>query len=327
MIPVSPRVVIAGAGPGGLAAAIALKAAGATVMVVEKAVTSAPDRSRAIVLTEQAARLVRNLGAADAVDHPLAAATGNAKVVSLRRLDSSLAEIAAAAGIDIRRGQSVTDAARGANDLVVGVVDVSTGAASSVGADWLIDATGGRSVTRSLGSLRKVPTDGPLKLTTGERTWVTALGNADSSRPAGISDPDGTGAFALNDIREGVMSIYQPVDGTAAALHRDPAAMDEALGTALKALGVSGDGVGTPKVIHVEQQLAPHAIDGRIISVGDSVGTMLPVRQQGVGTAIQDGTRAAELIMKSHGASAKVATGLAAEYDRVTVAMHKAFLL
>lgn len=318
-----PRVVVAGAGPAGLAAATALHRAGARVTVLERrtaeVVGSTDDVARrsGAVIGVAAWPGIRTLGGGGLIDDQSRAVSSIGSLVSLRTLDETLVGAAQARGIDIRFGTTIDHVGQQPDGVALRVTSAD-GRSSTVVGDWGIIATGGRTPLGGLAWMRQSPVPNAR---TGPETYVTALTNWQPTRPAGLSDP--SGAFAVNDAREGVASVWVPAADGADNLRRSAAARHETFGRALEQLGIpAGDLASAPRVVQITPGVVSEAARGRLLLAGDAAATSPPGRQAGVTLAIGDGQRAAQAVLEASReptASSAVLDG----YDRVTRALHE----
>lgn len=221
-------------------------------------------------------------------------------------------------------GHAVTGVAELADGAGVSVAisDARTGAAKTLEADWFIDATGGkvRSIAKDPRFSREL-TQGPMKLLPRERPFAVVQSKADETRGMSWTGPGG--AFAINDKVEGVLSAYRPMAPKPA----------EAFGTPdirrlYRDLEIPvGTEHGAPRTFTARQSIAPHAAQGRILLTGDSVGTVMPATQAGTMLALTDAERAANAVIRAHGAdTAERAAAVIDDYDRTTIAMHNVFI-
>ena len=327
MLPVAaaPRVVIAGAGPGGLAAANLLREAGATVTVLERLAAGAVDDARraGIVVNRSAWDVLRSVGGSSLLDDTRTAISASEHLMSLRSIDDVLGRAAVERGATIRHGMSVGSVVDEGSLVRVIANDAKTGATETLEADWFIDATGGKTGLAKLHpEFERIEQTGPMGLLPSRRGFLAVQAEHVPERGLGWNAADG--AFAINNPNEGRVVAYR---GTSDVEMFGPQAAREGADL-LRSLDIDPDTmVGTPYAFTARQTVAEHANKGRLLLVGDSVGTVMPATQMGTTLALLDAQRAATTIMGAHAAqTAEDATRLLAAYDRETVLMHRAFI-
>jgi flavin-dependent dehydrogenase len=352
----APRVVIAGAGPAGSAAASLLREAGAIVTVVERALgaENAAARSGSVVVGREAWDVLRRVGGSSLLDDARNAVSESEQLMSLRSIDTTLGAEAARRGASMIEGHAVTGVSELANGAGVSVAisDAKTGAARTLEADWFIDATGGKieSIAKDPRFSREL-TQGPNRLLPRERPFAVIRAKADEARGVGWSGPGG--AFAINDRVEGIVSAYRPLepaaptggtvstkaakvapqmDGTREFVSRLAQGKQEFTSDDIARLFddleiEQGSHRGMPHTFTARQTIAPHAAQGRILLAGDSVGTVMPATQAGTMLALTDAERAANAVIKAHAAAtATEAAAVIDDYDLTTIAMHNVFI-
>jgi flavin-dependent dehydrogenase len=323
----APRVVIAGAGPAGSAAASLLREAGAIVTVVERAIAGEvlPARRGSVVVGREAWDVLRRVGGGSLLGDARNVVSDSEQLMSLRSLDTTLGAEAARRGASMLHGtavEGVRELADGAG-VSVALRDARTGATSHLDADWFIDATGGKTALASDARFARQEAHGAYELLPQRRGFLAAQAPADPARGVGWTAADG--AFVINDRVEGVLTAYRPVTTAGPGAARPSVEHGEQL---LAAAGVDGASLlGVPWTFTAKQSLAPNAAGGRILLVGDSVGTVMPATQSGTMLALTDAERAARTILDAHQApDAATAAGLVDQYSATTLAMHRAFI-
>ncbi|MCB0878245.1 MAG: FAD-dependent monooxygenase [Thermoleophilia bacterium] len=321
MVPVAsaPRVLIAGAGPAGLAAASMLRESGAIVTVLERAVSGAlDDASRAgLVVNRSGWNVLRRVGGGSLLEDTRTAISASEHLMSRRAIVESLAAHAEAAGVTIRRGVDIGAVGNAADGVSVALHDAARGADEVLRADWFIDASGGHTALSELPQFERVPTAGPMRLLPTERTFLGVKAQAAPGRGLGWQAADG--AFAINNPAEGVAVAYRGGDALPAR-----GTLDDAADELMRSLDLDpSTRIGRPFVFTARQSLAAHAADGRVLLAGDSVGTVMPATQMGTTLALLDAERAARTILQSHGADSTVAAAAVDAYDATTVLMHR----
>jgi flavin-dependent dehydrogenase len=195
-------------------------------------------------------------------------------------------------------GATVTDVVNGAHAVRGVLASASDGTREQFRADWLIDASGGRSdlarsdqFRRSIVPLAHVDVPGGVDRNGVPFRWEQLPHRAGVGH--GITGANG--AFAINDALAGTMTAYVPWP-------------EQSASSPLELLGIDASGRVASGRFVARQQLAPIAAQGRVLLAGDSVGTVLPATQMGVSLAIDDAVAAARTILDA-------SADAVAEYD------------
>ncbi len=325
MVPVAsaPRVVIAGGGPGGLAAASLLREAGATVTVLERMAAGIVDDARraGIVAHHSGWDVLRRAGGSSLLDETRTAISASEHLMSLRSIDDVLGGAVVERGGTLLHGMSVAGIVDDGTKVTVSARNAATDAVEQFEADWFIDATGGKSGIAELHpKLARIEQSGPMNLLPSRRGFLAVQADHVPGRGLGWQAADG--AFAINNPVEGRVIAYTPFDRASGV---DQAQAGTAL---LRSLDIDpSTAIGTPYTFTARQQLAEHAVHGRSLLIGDSVGTVMPATQMGTTLALLDAERAASTIIGAHAAeTAAEAQRLLDRFDAETVLMHRAFI-
>lgn len=348
--PVSPRrrdVVIAGGGPAGAAAAIALARAGRDVLLV-----AGSDEAGFKVgegLPPNARSLLRELGVLERVladGHRASPGTcaywgdasphtndflfqlhGHGLQLDRSRFDAMLRDAAAQAGTEVLpdalvRVVTAGDAARPHTISLRRVDARSHDTAACIEADWLVDASGrAASIARTLGA-RKLAHDGQIafhqRLRSARnddhdgRTWVEAV-------------EDGWWYSVLLPSRERLVAFLTDADlsdhrrlldgdGLWHALADAPAlhAMCTAHGYAPASRASGADASGC----HLD-----HASGERWLAVGDAALAFDPLSSKGIANAIYTGLRAADALLRHESGDVGAVDG----YARHLLDIHRVY--
>lgn len=325
MIPLAsaPHVIVAGAGPGGLTAAALLREAGAVVTVLERELPGPLEHASrgGLVVNKSVWDVLRQVGGGALLDDPRTSVSATNQLMSRRAIVDAVSTHAESIGTKIRHGVEIGHISDDAAGVSVAVRDSRTGADELLHADWFVDASGGHTELSALPEFERHLAAGPKGLLPAERRYVAVEAAADSTRGLGWNGEDG--AFVLNNPAEGVLAVYRGSDTLPAADKLDDVA-DELL----RSVGVDPKTkVGAPFTFTARQQVADHAAAGHRLLVGDSVGTVIPATQMGIGLALLDAQRAARAILEAHVAkSADDAARTVADYSEKTVQMQKMFI-
>ena len=283
-------VLVAGLGPGGCAAALAARAEGLHTLAVEARGPQAT-RSQLVLVRPGAQAALRQLGLPDI--------TEGRRTTTIRHVENRLraalqarvqadtaAQPAAAPPTALCWHTSVVDLQAGAERVVVTLRDETSGATRQVAARHVIDASGGR--LEGLGR--------PARQRAGPRHVVST---AEYSTPpwfdgiVGVRDPGTHELFLLFPTwgRRGVIAYFD------APLGPRPQAAQ-----VVQRFGAIADrlGLGTPNeplwAVDVYQRVLPRPNTGRVLPIGDAVGTVDVLLGAGMSTAIEDGADAARSV-------------------------------
>ena len=322
----APHVIVAGGGPGGLSLASLLRAGGAVVTLVDENPAGVVNEARraSVVVNREAWDVLRRVGGADALEDPLNVVNATQQQISLRRLDTDLGTHAAAAGVDILRGRRVESVEElGGKGVLVGTHDAVTGARTTLQGDLFVDAAAGRSPLAADARFARVDARGPRDLHgTATRSFIGVRVAADPARGVGWTGE--RGSFAINNRTEGVATAYRGMADTPTMAQARAQATQLLRDLKLEA----GAQTPQPFVVTTRQSIAPHAAAGRLLLVGDSVGSMFPSEQMGTSLALTDAERAADTILTAHraGLDTPEAAALIERYDTDTTMIHRAFI-
>jgi geranylgeranyl reductase family protein len=313
-------VVVAGAGPAGIAAAITASARGLNVVCIDKA-TFPRDKTCGDGLTANALRLLERLGvSADTFGTadpafvretvlvspsgrrahlPLPGEGQHAAVVTRRTLDAALVALARRRGVDVREGNAIEELEQGADALHITMADGSV-----VDASRVIAADGHWSTVR-----RALEPDAPRDL--GE--W-----HAVRQYFEGVDD-DRLWVLFERDLLPGYAWVF-PLPGGRANVGYGVLRSDARSGRELKDLwpallarpglrDILGAGARPAEPVRawpIPTRYDPtRLVHGRVLFAGDAAGVVDPMTGEGIAQAIETGMLAAE----------SVATG--ADYPRL----------
>lgn len=321
-----PDLLVAGAGPAGIAAAIGATSAGLSVVVCDKA-TFPRDKTCGDGLTTAALRHLETLGldlpaiADDLVpvdDVVVVSPSGRhvelplprdgglySAVVPRARLDEALVDLARNRGVDVREGAAVTDVTTGREGVTVALDGGGT-----IEAPFLVAADGHWSAVRR--SLHPgAPTD------PGE--WHAArqyFRNVETRRLWVIFEPDLLPGYAwvfpLPGGRANVGFGVLRADGRSGREHK--ALWPELLQrpSLRRVLGPGAEPEDRVRAWPIPSRFDPARVaDGRVLYVGDAAGVVDPLTGEGVAQAIETGILAAEAV-----AAGGSAEQVAARYRR-----------
>jgi 2-polyprenyl-6-methoxyphenol hydroxylase-like FAD-dependent oxidoreductase len=322
-IAAAPRVIVAGAGPGGLTAAALLREAGAVVTVLERELPGpiAHASRGGLVVNKSVWNVLRQVGGGALLDDARTSVSATNQLMSRRAIVEAVSTHAESIGTKIRHGVEIGHITDDAAGVSVAVRDTQTGADELLRADWFVDASGGHTELSALPEFERHLAAGPKQLLPAERPYVAVEAAADPTRGLGWNGPDGS--FVLNNPAEGVLAVYRGGDTLPAA-----GTLDDVADEMLRSVGVDPKTkVGKPFTFTAKQQVADHAGMGHRLLVGDSVGTVIPATQMGIGLALLDAQRAAKTIVDAHVAqNADDAARIVADYSEKTVQMQKLFI-
>jgi 2-polyprenyl-6-methoxyphenol hydroxylase-like FAD-dependent oxidoreductase len=276
-------VAVAGAGPGGLAAAIALGNAGHKVLLIEAGAELSKRWN--IVDFRSAVPTLELLG----WNHQLKAwgESGGARYLprSLAAIENSGRQLAARAGVELLADTRITGMAHRADDVVV---STSRG---DVTARYVVNASGGNIDVLHDPTLR-------LRTASDAKSYVGGHFDFDPKVPraGGRMDvPTADGSSVSVQVRgvgnqqDGLVAF---VDAPPELAGRDPR---EVLEQVRATFGISTELLDTT-AFSVRHKVADAARSGRILSVGESVSRRHPISQSGIAMAVDDGARAAHHI-------------------------------
>lgn len=287
-------MVIAGAGPGGSAAALGLHEAGQLVQVFE-ARGPVATRARNIFLRPQAREILQDLGLRDP-----------GRDTTIMSIENNLRGLARERGVPVSYEHRVLDVVERPGHVDVTVQGAGDAAPHTIQARAFLDASGGRLAATNTGELERVAT-GP------HHVYVTAQYDtpAHFNRVYGAFDrqknegmfffpvSDGTGFVAYYDTPPGAVGIV------------DEAKLLARYDTIAGQLGL-GKPVSPPQAFDAQQHISRSAASGRILKIGDSAGNADPYIGAGVAAALTD-SRAAVKALTSPGDIATL-TSQAAEH-------------
>lgn len=311
------RIVIVGAGIGGLAAALALFRAGYTPIVVER-VPALSEIGAGIQLSPNAMRVLATLGVADAIaeratepeaivvrngvsGRTLVTLRGSAfhrrygepyRVIHRADLQAVLVDAVRATGIDLHTDATIANLHPTGNGITVEITAGKTAntVAVTVGAEAVISADGVRSSTRHL-----VP--GAATVIPAHRTAWRATIPARSGEAATVGLWLGPRAHLVHyPLRGGtamnvIAIIDAPWNGGGWAEPGDPGVIAKAFAkwTEPARSVVAAGGAWQTFALATVDPTAPW-VDGRIALLGDAAHAMQPYLAQGAAMALEDAT-------------------------------------
>lgn len=306
-----PDLLVAGAGPAGIAAAIRAAAAGLSVVAFDQA-TFPRDKTCGDGLTTAALRHLEALGLDLAaltdelvpvddvvvvspsgrhVELPLPRDGGlHAAVVPRVRLDEALVELARKRGVVVREGAAVSGVTTGSEAVTVTLADGST-----IEAPFLVAADGHWSAVR-----RSLHPGAPADL--GEWHAVRQyFRDVETRRLWVIFEPDLLPGYAwvfpLPGGRANVGFGVLRSDGRSGKEHK--ALWPELLQrpSLRKVLGPHAEPEESVRAWPIPSRFDPaHLTDGRVLYAGDAAGVVDPLTGEGVAQAIETGLLAADAV-------------------------------
>lgn len=293
------RVVVGGGGPGGLATANLLRKIGADVTVAHPGAT---DWRTGILIEQRAWDILRQAGGEDLLRTAPVDDAGTSIMAPLSLVDSTLSAHARQLGVDVLDTHRVRSATNLDGGTVVSIQDDATGIVRNAEADWYVDATGGASPVAHQAAFRRRMFEGTFDALPQKRLFMRQSARSVDSAPIGWNGPDD--AFVLNDKLADTLMVYRPVPNL---VRGHTLSAEEGL-KLLDSVGVDRESaIGAPAAVMARQRLAPAAAAGRVLMVGDSVGSVMPVTQAGVLLALLDARRAVDMIAASRGEMTSVA--------------------
>lgn len=290
-------LLVAGLGPGGCAAALAARAAGLSTLAVE---ARGPEATRAQLI------LVRPGAQAALVQLGLPDITEGRRTTTIRhvenRLRAALTATAAQASaesppFDLCWHTSVSGLHEAADHVLVTLRHEASGQERQVRARHLLDATGGR--LEALGQAARVKV--------GKCHWVIT---AEYAVP-----PWFEGIVGVRDKSTHELYLLFPTwgrRGVIAYLDAAPGSGGDGAILAERFEGIAASlGLGTPLhpswAVDVFQRALRRPATGRIVPIGDSVGTVDVLTGNGASTAIEDGVHAAQAVAAAQRAGSAAA--------------------
>jgi flavin-dependent dehydrogenase len=289
-------LLVAGLGPGGAAAALAARQLGLTTLAVEARGPEAT-RSQLILVRPGARAALARIGFADI--------TEGRRTTTIRhvenRLRAALGDGGAHPHFEHRWHTSVVALAEEEGRVRVRMRHEADGHEHEVLARHVVDATGGRLAVPGRAERERV----------GPSHWVVT---AEFATPpwfegiVGLSDRDSHELMMLFPTwgRRGVIAYLDGPPGTRA---------DEAEGRALlQRFEAMAAGLGLkeplypPWAVDVVQRLLPGPAQGRVLPIGDAVGTVDVLTGNGMSTAIEDAVAAVYALAAAQAAASSAAS-------------------
>jgi flavin-dependent dehydrogenase len=279
-------VLVAGLGPGGSTAALAARAAGLSTLAVE-ARGSEATRAQLILVRPGAQAALRQLGLPDI--------TEGRRTTTIRhvenRLRAALTATAEQASADsppfgLCWHTSVSSLHEAPDHVQVTLRDEASGQERQVRARHLLDATGGR--LEALGRQARVRV--------GPSHWVIT---AEYAEP-----PWFEGIVGVRDKSTHELYLLFPTwgrRGVIAYLDSPPGPLGDGLRLAQRFEALAASlGLGAPLhpswAVDVYQRALPQSGSGRVVPIGDSVGTVDVLTGNGASTAIEDAAHAVQAV-------------------------------
>ncbi|WP_395363522.1 FAD-dependent oxidoreductase [Streptomyces sp. YH02] len=303
----SPRVLIVGAGPVGLAAAVSLRLQGVPVTVVDKA-ASPHTHPKAVVLWPRALEVFDGLGVADRLEtegHPLTSQhyhSNGTRVASLtfRRLrhtkyryalaipqhttERVLRERLSALGGSIRTHTELTGLRQDADTVTTTLADLDTGTTREETYDWVIGADGVHSSVRSAAGIG-------FEGHTYEQTFLLSDGPCDTGLATDSAHyfMTDTGVLVMVPLpdeqwRAFISAPREIPEGEALV---DTVARVVSQRSPVPVRFLDGHAAGR---FRIHRKAAERVWQGRVFLVGDAAHAHSPAGAQGINTGVEDAT-------------------------------------
>lgn len=305
-VPLKLDLLVAGLGPGGTAAALAARRLGLRTLAVEARGPEAT-RSQLVLVRPGARAALAWVGIADVTD--------GRRTTTIRRVEmrlrAALADPAEPA-LPHRWHTSVVALDNAPGRVLATLRDEATGALQQVEARHLVDATGGR--LEALGR--------PARQRVGPSHWVMT---AEYPAPPWFDGIVGLRDRSTRDLcllfptwgRQGVIVYLDSLPGGDGA---GLAPRFEALAARLKL----GEPLHPGWAVDVVQRLLPLAGEGRVLPIGDSVGSVDVLTGNGMSTAIEDAVQAVQgLAAAQRAPDADAEDALTRRVHAVVLARHR----
>ncbi len=272
-------VLVAGLGPGGCAAALAARAEGLSTLAVDARGPQAT-RAQLILVRPGAQEALRQLGLPDITE---GRRTTTIRHVENRLRGALMAPALAASPFELCWDTSVVGLEVGRDHVQVTLRDESAGIHRTVAARHVVDASGGR--LEALGRPARTRAGPSHLVVTAEYAvapWFEGI--------VGVRDASTHELYLLFPTwgRKGVIAYFDARPGPGA----DAAALAQRFGAIAERLAL-GPPAYPAEVVDVFQRAIARPDAGRVVAIGDAVGTVDVLLGAGMSTAIEDGVAAA----------------------------------
>lgn len=309
-------VLIGGAGPAGVLTGLYLQKAGLSIGFVDP--RDDATRWNIVGLSDTARDALAETGIADDLQVRYSENSDTPTLPAdqaLSAIEQAGRTAAAAAGAQFHFGQAV-DGVRnlsGGTGVEVAVRDAATGARALLGADFFINATGGRTGTEAELGMNQITASGSERYVAGWFDYVpgrrsgfeeygeirdAATGDVTSSEPLRVFQNPRDGASAFMRVPPDTTDADAVVMDRFVDYAKTPvrAVMPDQRGEMVPMLtGQRGD----PMIFAVQHRIAPRARHGNVIGVADTLSRTHPGTYSGASRGAEDARDVGELLPKA----------------------------